>query len=145
MPSSAAEPRLGIDVFGFSYHYQSSTYTDPDGNTTRFSQVNPGAGFAYYLDDAGSSAWSIHIGAYRNSLRTASKFGALAWQWRCGCGLRAGLALVVLNDRDGGTRLGPLPLISFSHKRIALNAILIPSVSEGLSGAIGMFATVRLR
>ena len=143
--TSVAEPRLGVDVFGLSYHYQSSTYTDPDGNASRFSQVNPGVGFAYSLVDSGSSTWSIHIGAYRNSLRTSSKFGALAWQWRCGCGLRAGVAFVVLNDRDGGTRLGPLPLVSYGYRRVAVNAILIPSVSEGLSGAIGMFATVRLR
>lgn len=145
MPTKVSQPRLALDLFGLSYHYQGSTYKDQAGNSRAYDQFNPGVGIAYSLNDSTSSLWSIHVGAYRNSLRTASKFGALAWQWRCGCHLRAGVALAVLNDRDGGTRLGPLPLVSFGSRRVAVNAILIPSVSEGLSGAIGMFATVWLR
>jgi hypothetical protein len=140
-----AQSRLGIDIFGLSYHYQGWTYTDPDGHRTDLSEVNPGAGFAYNLGQSATHEWSIHIGAYRNSFRTASEFAGLAWQWRIGTRFSAGAALLVLHDADGGTRAGPVPLVTFTYRRVALRAILIPSLTEGLSGAIGTFATIRLR
>jgi hypothetical protein len=131
-----------VHLFGLSYHYQSRTYRDAFEVARRYEQVNPGLGAEYVASDGHRTFISIDGGVYRDSKDRGNAFAGPAVRFHAGSHLLLGAGLVALTSRTYGTHVSPLPLITARWTHAAVNATVIPALSRGESGAIGLFTTI---
>ena len=144
-PESAhAQTRLGVDVFGLSYHYQSRTYQIAPGVTRRYEQLNFGLGVDYVVRDDQRVLVSTDGGVYRDSKDRGNGFAGVAVRFRVAPHLLLGGGIVGMTSRTYGTHVAPLPLVTAQWRRVSVSTTLIPALSRRDSGAIGLFTTMFL-
>lgn len=148
LPASASaqiQERIGVLLFGASYHYQSRTYEDESGTTTHYEQWNYGAGLEYVIHDGRRNLFTVDGGAYRDSKDNANIFGGLLWRFKLTDRLSAGIGVTLLTSPTyEGPGIAPLPVVTYRVNRVSINAVWLPSLDPNDSGAIGFFATLRL-
>jgi hypothetical protein len=144
LPSNAvAQQRFGIHLFGVSYHYQSRTYTDASGETKKYQQLNFGAGFQYVISEGQRNILTADAGVYRDSKDRANVFGGLVWRFKITPWLAAGVGVVALTSPTYAVPVAPLPVLTWKvMKEASVNAAWIPSLGNGESGSITVFATL---
>jgi len=141
-----AQERIGIDIFGASYHYQGKEYFDDDGKRQDFKALNPGLGLVATLRTTARSVVEVHGAVYRASVNKPYFVTAVTWQVKLPLNLRLGGALALFGDLVGGNfAVGPIPVIGWSRRRVALTAVWLPSQDPNTSSAVGTFATFYLR
>jgi len=134
--------KLGIDIFGLSYH--------PDRVTSsgkKLNGLNFGAGLNYALREKQKSVLMLDGGAYYSSGSAPAEFLALTfqykWKW-----LRIGPSLTVMHSssyNDGQVFAAPLLLISFRFKDVSFNALPIPRYKDkNENSALALFCTWHL-
>jgi hypothetical protein len=146
LPSNAvAQERFGIHVFGVSYHYQSRTYTDDSGETKKYQPLNFGVGFQYVIREGHRHIFTADGGVYRDSKNHANVFGGVVWRFKFTPWLAAGVGVVGLSSPTY-VPVAPLPVLTWKMmKRASLNAAWIPSLGNGESGSVSLFATLHFR
>jgi hypothetical protein len=145
-PSHAdAQERIGVDVFGASYHYRGKEYFDDYGQRRDLKELNPGLGLVVTLRTTPRTVIEVHGGVYRSSISEPFFMTAAAWQVKLPSHLRLGGALALVGDRAGRFAAGPVPVIGWSKGRVALSAVWLHSLDPNISSAVGTFATFYLR
>ena len=139
---ATAQSRLGVHLFGVSYHYKSRTYLDASGARRRYEQFNPGVGAEYLLRSSGRVVLSADGGAYRDSKDRTNVFAGPALRLKAGRHVLLGGAVVLMTSRTYGTPVAPLPLVTVRWTHVALNGTWIPALDRRDSGALALFATV---
>ncbi len=147
VPASAfaqVQERIGVLVFGGSYHYQFRTYEDASG-TKKYEQWNYGAGLEYVIHDGRRNLFTVDGGAYRDSKDKANIFGGPLWRFKFTNRLSAGIGVTLLTSSTyGGPFLAPLPVVTYRVNRVSINAVWLLSLDPNDSSAIGFFATLHL-
>jgi len=147
LPASALaqiQERIGVLVFGASYHYQSRTYEDVSG-TKKYEQWNYGAGLEYVIHDGHRNLFTVDGGAYRDSKDNANIFGGPLWRFKFTNRLSAGIGVTLLTSPTyGGLGFWPLPVVTYRVNRVSINAVWLPSLDPSDSSALGFFATLHL-
>lgn len=139
-----AQERIGVDVFGASYHYQGKGYFDDYGQWRDLKELNPGLGLVATLRTTTRTVVEVHGAMYRGSLNVATFVTGVTWQVKLPLNLRAGAALVLGGDRNG-IGGGPIPIVGWSRGRVAVSAVWLPSRDADISSAVGTFATFYVR
>jgi len=144
LPASALaqiQQRIGVLVFGASYHYQSRTYEDAS-ETKQYEQWNYGAGLEYVIHDGRRNLFTVDGGVFRDSKDNANMFGGLLWRFKFTERLSAGVGVTLLTSPIYPP-IAPLPVVTYRVNRVSINAVWLPSLGND-SGAVGFFATLHL-
>jgi hypothetical protein len=144
-PSAAAAQSLGLNVFGFSHHFDRSRARELGVDN----EINPGLGLRYRIPHSEKLQWIFDAGAYRDSGRNTARLAGAGALWQVSAGWRLGGALVVLDSdtyNGGKTFVAPLPLAAYEFRSAALNFVYLPKVSDlNEVAALGFWATFWLR
>jgi hypothetical protein len=144
-PSAAAAQSLGLNVYGFSYHFDRGRARELGVDN----EINPGLGLRYRIPHSEKLQWIFDAGAYRDSGRNTALLAGAGALWRASEGWRLGGALVVLGSdtyNGGKTFVAPLPLAAYEFRSAALNFVYLPKVSDlNEVAALGFWATFWLR
>lgn len=126
---AAARAELGLNVYGFSYHFQ----RDKAEELGFDNELNPGIGLRYRRPWRERIDFFFDAGVYRDSGRnTALVFGPGAL-WKAGERLRLGGALAVFDSdtyNRGKTALAPVPVAAYELRSVSFNVTFFPKVSE---------------
>ena len=128
--ASAAEAGcLGVNLYGASYHFDRSRARESGVDN----EFNPGLGVRYRVPHSERVDWIVDAGAYRDSGRNTALLAGAGALWKATEAVRLGGALVVLDSdtyNRGKTVVAPLPLAAYELRRVTLNAVFIPKVSD---------------
>lgn len=144
LPHAEAQERIGIHVFGASYHYQSKTYFDEFGEEQDLRELNPGLGLVATLRTTNRTVLEVHGGVYRSSINAATFVTGLSWQFKLPLNLRLGPALIIGGD-GRGVGGGPVPIVGWSKGRVAVSGVWLISPHPEYSSAFATFATFYFR
>jgi hypothetical protein len=145
-PAAArGQVQFGVDAFGASYHYNTRTFVDNEGRLRSLKQINPGVGLAAIVRESPRSIVELHAAIYTDSLGGSTGIGGVIWQAKFAKRLRAGVAAMVMITSPEGVLAAPLPIVSCQVRRVTFSAVWIPSFGRYISGAVGTFATIRLK
>ncbi len=132
---SDERPALWLNLGGVSWHFE-----DRD----RFNQKHPTIGLEYRLNHE----WSLMAGRYKNSVHEKTNYVGAAytpWSWRH---LRFGVAFGVADGypaMNQGRWFGLLtPVVMYENGRFGANLLIIPTISESVTGAIAIQFKFRL-
>jgi hypothetical protein len=139
--SESPAGELGLNIFGLSYHYQSSSYLE-GGVETEYNQLNKGAGLQYILSEKSNHLYFIESGLFEDSKSNRAFYAAIGLKYFLFRPLSVGIALTYLNSPTYGVPVAPLPVITCRIGFAALNAIWVPALDKRESSAIAFYATI---
>ena len=140
--SLAEAGKIGIDIFGLSYHPDKVTASGKKLNGFNF-----GGGLNYVLREKKRTLWMAHGGAYYSSGSTPAEFAAFTLQYKLGW-FRIGPSLTVMHSSSynhGKVFAAPLLLISLRYKSVSVNALPVPRYKDrNRNSALALFFTWHL-
>jgi hypothetical protein len=124
----AAQGQLGINVYGFSYHFDREE-AEARGQDN---EVNPGLGVRYRVP-GGKFDPFLDGGVYRDSARNTAVYAGGGFFWKPTERLRLGGAVAVFKSdtyNNGDAFFAPVPLIAYEWRRVTLNVVYIPKIDS---------------
>ena len=144
LPAAAAaqESRWGINVFGFSYHFD----RDKAKALGVDNEFNPGLGLRWRTTV--ESNWDVILdgGAYRDSGRNTALYAGGGAMYHLTSRFKAGAALVLFHSdtyNDGTPFVAPLPVLGYDFDRFSVNMVYMPKIgSYNTINTLGFWVTV---
>jgi hypothetical protein len=138
--SGLSEGDLALNIYGLSLHADRGA---------GHNEINPGVGLRYVFRQP-APRWTTFgdAGIYYDSNRAWAKYVALGVSYRFAASWSAGAAVGYAQSRsynNGKPFFAVIPGVAFEYRRVAYNAVLLPSQDNGSKIAgIAFFASVPL-
>jgi hypothetical protein len=124
----AAQGRLGMNVYGFSYHADREA-AHRGGFDNEF---NPGLGLRWRTPGERFD-WFLDGGVYSDSKANTAVYAGIATFWKPTQRLRLGAGLVGFKSEtynDGDAFIAPLPIAGYEWRRVTLNVVWFPRIED---------------
>lgn len=124
---AVAASRLGLDLYGLSYHFDRR---DVDGY--KFNETNLGGGLDWVFRRGTDNTFFADAGLFSDSYRRTSGCGSVAWTHKLIGPLQGGLGLAIVSTpsvNNGELFMAPAPLLSLRTDRVAIHLAYVPDES----------------
>lgn len=134
---------FGVDVFGLSYHYESTTYVE-GGKENDYNQLNPGLGLHWTFSESDRHIWTAKAGCFEDSKENWSLYAGPVYQYKLTESLHIGGGVLLFGSETYASPVIPMPLVTYRIKPVRLNATWMPAADDSESAAVAVFATITL-